>query len=167
MIPIIASIQLVASPWTLTSADGRVTLTARKLCIVADCVDTGSPKVNREGVWLFDGGVEVRWSSNVDAEVRQQGEPWKKAALTFATPSEGPPVGLDVLATAYSGPAPGRWTKETVGCDRAKPVWFFDPIIREQSTLAAYPRGSGRWSLRSGTTVVLCHDAGGQYGGVP
>ena len=167
MIPIVATLQLAATPWTLTSADGRLTVTARKLCISDTCVNTDPPRVDEDGVWLFEGGVQVRWRSNVDAEVRQGGPSWMKATLSFATPSQSPPSGLSVLATAHSGPAPGRWTKETVGCDRTKPVWFFAPIVRDQASLTADPMGPGRWSLRTGAHVVLCHDAGGQYGGVP
>lgn len=158
-------LQLAATPWTLTAVDAGVTLTARKACIADTCVTTGSPKLEEDGTWRFDVGVRVRWTSHTTAEVSLDGKSWSPGALTFATTAEEPPSGLTVLG-AYASPSPGRWSKQTVACDRSKPVWVFAPIVRQQLSLAAYPGTEATWAVRTGVTMVMCDDAGGQYGGV-
>jgi hypothetical protein len=161
----ITILQLAATPWTLTAPDVEVTLSARKACIAGVCAATGSPKLEEDGTWLFDSGVRVRWTSHNTAEVSLDGTAWSPGGLTFATAADAPPSGLTVLGTAHASPSPGRWSQETVACDRSKPVWVFAPIARDQPSVAAYP-ATPSWSVRTGVTVVMCSDDAGQYGGV-
>lgn len=157
---------LLAGSFTLTAEDARVSLTAKQTCIAGDCVPTGHPEVADDGTWLFDAGVRVKWSSNTQGTLSLDGRTWVGAQLTFPTPSEAPPRGIDVLGQRHAGLAPGRWTRETADCDRARPVWVFTPIVENQPTLGLYPRGDG-WAIRTGVAVVMCSDAQGQFGGVP
>ncbi|MCB9678198.1 MAG: hypothetical protein H6737_24060 [Alphaproteobacteria bacterium] len=165
MTPVLVS--LVGGHWALNAPAPRVEITAGQVCIAGDCAATGKPAVDAEGRWTFDSGVQLRWRTNVSAEVSLDGRTWSPATLSFTTPSESAPVGLEVLASSHASPAPGRWTKETAKCDRAIPVWVFSPIVGDEPMLAAYPTEGGGWRVRSGARVVMCHDAEGQFGGVP
>ena len=157
---------MLTGSFTLAAKDARVTLTPKETCIAGDCAATGSAKAADDGTWLFDSGVRVKWTSNTEGTLSLDGDSWVPAQLTFATPSEPTPPGLEVLGQHHSGIAPGRWTRETNDCDRARPVWVFTPIVRDQPTLGAYARSEG-WAVRTGVRVVMCSDAQGQFGGVP
>jgi hypothetical protein len=156
----------LAGSFTLSAPDAQLTMSPREICIRRDCVSTGQASVDADGTWRFGSGVWMRWSSNVDASVSLDGRTWVDAKLSFLTPSESPPRGLEVLGERHPGVAPGRWTRETDDCDRRRPVWVFVPIVAGQPSMGAYPRREG-WAVRTGVDVVMCSDAKGTFGGVP
>ncbi|MEZ4316981.1 MAG: hypothetical protein R3F61_05745 [Myxococcota bacterium] len=157
------TLQLAFTPWTLATSDDSVTVTARETCIDGECSATGDPSVDF-GVWTI-GDLQIRWTANDHALVRVGSGRWRPARLTAATPADRPPDTLEVAPIDARGWAPGLWREVTVGCDRARPAWVFDSIVRNGTSLVAVPDGSA-WRLQPGTNVHRCHDADGAYAGI-